>query len=120
MQDDLKAWFPELAGQIRITLIEALPSVLPMFSKQLIDYTVSTFKDSKIDILTQTMVKEIKEQSVVLKLPNGEVKDVPCGMVIWAAGNKGRQVTQDLISKLPNHQTNKRGITVDGNSNRAS
>ena len=28
-------WYPELAKRIKITLIEALPNVLPMFSKQL-------------------------------------------------------------------------------------
>ena len=40
--------------------------------------------------------------------------EVPCGLVVWAAGNKGRKLTQDLIAKIPNVQTNKRGITVDG------
>ena len=60
LEDDLKMWYPELAGQIRITLVEALPSVLPTFSKQLIDYTESTFKESKIEILTKTMVKEVR------------------------------------------------------------
>ena len=59
LEDDLKMRYPELAGRIRITLVEALPSVLPTFSKQLIEYTVSTFKESKIDILTKTMVKEV-------------------------------------------------------------
>jgi NADH dehydrogenase FAD-containing subunit len=58
-QEDLKSWYPELADKIKITLVEALPSVLPMFSKRLIEYTMSTFKESKIDILTQTMVKEV-------------------------------------------------------------
>jgi len=57
-------WYPELAGRIRITLVEALPSVLPMFSKQLINYTESTFKESKIDILTKTMVKEVSHRPV--------------------------------------------------------
>ena len=57
-------WYPELAGRIRITLVEALPSVLPMFSKQLINYTESTFKESKIDILTKTMVKQVRRRSV--------------------------------------------------------
>jgi len=38
---------PELASKMKITLVEALPSVLPMFSKQLIDYTESTFKEAK-------------------------------------------------------------------------
>lgn len=28
-------WYPEIADKIKITLVEALPSVLPMFSKQL-------------------------------------------------------------------------------------
>lgn len=65
--------------------MEALPSVLPMFSKQLIDYTVSTFKEAKIDILTKTMVKEIKEKTVVLQMPDKIMVEVPCGMVVWAA-----------------------------------
>jgi NADH:ubiquinone reductase (non-electrogenic) len=123
-----------LASKIRITLVEALPSVLPMFSKELINYTQSTFKQSKIDILTKTMVKEIKDNSVVLQMPDKSIVDMPCGLVVWAAvwdllyllrehekvtfeflkGNTGRQLTKDLISKLPNAQTNKRGITVDG------
>ena len=40
--------------------------------------------------------------------------EVPCGLVVWAAGNKGRKLTQDLMAKIPNLQTNKRGIAVDG------
>ncbi len=85
LEDDLKSWYPELASKIRISLVEALPSVLPMFSKQLIEYTESTFKESKIDILTKTMVKEVKEKSVVLQMPDKTIKEVPCGLVVWAA-----------------------------------
>ena len=85
-----------------------------MFSKQLIDYTESTFKESKIDILTNTMVKEIKEKSVVLQLPDKSIAEVPCGLVVWAAGNTLRKVTRDLMSKFPQAQTNRRGISVDG------
>ncbi|GJE93987.1 NADH dehydrogenase-like protein [Phanerochaete sordida] len=113
LEDDLRSWYPELADSIRITLVEALPSVLPMFSKQLIDYTESTFKAAKIDIMTKTMVKEIKENSVVLQMPDRSIAEVPCGMVVWAAGNTLRQVTRDLMAKLPEEQTNRRGITVD-------
>ncbi|KDQ23531.1 putative NDE2, mitochondrial external NADH dehydrogenase [Pleurotus ostreatus PC15] len=113
LEDDLKSWYPELAGKVRITLVEALPSVLPMFSKQLIDYTESTFKESKIEILTKTMVKEVKPKSVVLQNPDKSIVEVPCGMVVWAAGNTGRQVTRDLIAQLPTAQTNRRGIAVD-------
>ena len=70
---------------MKITLVEALPSVLPMFSKALIEYTESTFKEAKIDILTKTMVKEIKEKSVILQMPDKSLQEVPCGMIVWAA-----------------------------------
>lgn len=85
-----------------------------MFSRELIDYTVSTFKESKIDILTGTMVKEVKEKTVVLQMPDKTIKEVPVGMVVWAGGNKARGVTIDLMSRLADAQKNKRGITVDG------
>lgn len=101
---------------MRISLIEALPSVLPMFSKQLIDYTVSTFKEAKIDVLTKTMVQEIREKSIVVKRPDGSVAEIPCGIVVWAGGNKQRKVTADLMAKMGDEQTNKRGITIDGTS----
>ncbi|KAG6864735.1 hypothetical protein C0991_007477 [Blastosporella zonata] len=113
LEDDLKFWYPELASKIKITLVEALPSVLPMFSKQLIEYTESTFKESKIDIMTKTMVKEVKPNSVILQMPDKSIKELPCGMVVWAGGNKGRKVTNDLMAKLPAEQNNRRGIVVD-------
>ncbi|KAG8830191.1 NADH:ubiquinone oxidoreductase [Serendipita sp. 399] len=111
--DDLMRWYPELAQRVKITLIEALPNVLPMFSKQLIAYTESTFKQNKIDILTKTMVKEIKPKSVVVKDPSGATVEIPFGLLVWAGGNTLRPITKDLIAKLGEHQTNKRGLTVD-------
>jgi NADH:ubiquinone reductase (non-electrogenic) len=49
----LLQWYPELASRIKITLIEALPNVLPMFSKQLMcDPVSSPFREHAwIDIL---------------------------------------------------------------------
>ncbi|EKM49451.1 uncharacterized protein PHACADRAFT_201713 [Phanerochaete carnosa HHB-10118-sp] len=88
---------PELADSTKITLVETLPSVLPTLSKQLIDYTESTFKAAKIDVMTRTAVKEFKEKSVV----------------VWTASNTLRQVTRELMAKLPAEQTNRCGVTVD-------
>jgi NADH:ubiquinone reductase (non-electrogenic) len=59
------------------------------------------------------MVKEVKEHSVELQMPDKSIKEVPCGLVVWATGNKGRKVTQDLTAKLPAEKTNQRGITID-------
>lgn len=98
-------WYPDLADRINITLIEALPNVLPMFSKQLMcvrvdwafrsglcshrrsfsDYTMSTFKENKIDIKTKTMVKEVQEKKILAMNENKEVVEYPYGLLVWSA-----------------------------------
>lgn len=86
-----------------------------MFSKQLIEYTESTFKESKINILTKTMVKEVcnsnqwrcnlrfyhvdlqvKDKSVVLQMPDKSIQEVPCGMVVWAGVSHFKVVALNL------------------------
>jgi len=113
LSEDLKAWYPSaLSNKIKISLIEALPSVLPMFSKQLIDYTEKSFKEDKIEILTGTMVKEVTDK--VVKVQKGDEKrEIPYGLLVWAGGNKGREVTNKLKAKFAETQTNKRGLTID-------
>ncbi|GFZ48217.1 NADH:ubiquinone reductase (non-electrogenic) [Saitozyma sp. JCM 24511] len=111
--DDLKKWYPEIADRLKITLIEALPNVLPAFSKQLIQYTESTFKENKIDVLTRTMVKDVKEKSVVVQDANKEIKEIPYGLLVWATGNTSRTITRNLMAKLPQAQTQRRGLLVD-------
>lgn len=113
VQDDLKKWYPEIADRLKITLIEALPNVLPAFSKQLIQYTESTFKENKIDVLTRTMVKDVKEKSVVVQDANKEIKEIPYGLLVWATGNTSRTITRNLMAKLPQAQTQRRGLLVD-------
>ncbi|KAF9239999.1 NDE2, mitochondrial external NADH dehydrogenase [Melanogaster broomeanus] len=113
LEEDLKSWYPELHPYMRLTLVEALPSVLPMFSKELIAYTEKTFKESRIDIMTATMVKGVKPASVLLAPKDGPLQDVDCGLVVWAAGNMSRQLTRNLMAKLSTEQTNKRGILID-------
>lgn len=76
-----------------------------MFSKQLIDYTESTFKEAKIDILTKTMVKEVKEKSVMLQMPDKSIKEVPCGMVVWAAVSPCPEIFSRLHLKHTDRET---------------
>ncbi|CAO3614067.1 unnamed protein product [Cunninghamella echinulata] len=111
--DDLTAWYPDLAGKLKITLVEALPNVLPAFSKQLIDYTESTFKEQNIDIHTKTMVKEVREKEIVVQKPDGTLETMPYGLLVWATGNTSRPLVRDLMAKFPESQTIRRGLAVD-------
>lgn len=82
--EDLGTWYPDLAPNLRITLVEALPQILPMFHKSLIEYTEKAFAQNKVSILTNTAVKEIKEKSILVKEKSGEIKEIPYGLLVWA------------------------------------
>ena len=116
LSEDIKMWFPNQAEYVKITLIEALPKVLPSFSKKLVDYTEQSFKDSNIEILTNTQVKEVLPRGVLAvdKTTNKEIL-IPYGVLIWATGNTPRPLIKKLIELAPKEQTSRRGLTIDDN-----
>ncbi|KAJ2654018.1 NADH:ubiquinone oxidoreductase, partial [Coemansia sp. RSA 1200] len=113
LKDDLAHWYPKMADRVRITLVEALPNVLPAFDKKLIDYTQSTFLENKITILTRTMVKQVDEKSFVVQNPDGSRSEIPCGLLVWATGIKPQPVVSRIRSQFAEAQTNARGLLVD-------
>ncbi|KIN04909.1 hypothetical protein OIDMADRAFT_101786 [Oidiodendron maius Zn] len=114
---DIKKWVPEISDKFKVTLIEALPNVLPMFSKQLIDYTESTFKEEKITIKTKTMVKKVTDRTVEAEAtgPDGKktLEVLPYGLLVWATGNAVRPVVKDLMSQIPAQKDSRRGLAVN-------
>lgn len=116
-ESDLKKWIPEIANNFRVTLVEALPSVLPMFSKSLIDYTEQTFKEETIEIRTKTMVKNVTEKYIEAEFTdaNGQkqTEKIPYGLLVWATGNAVRPVVKDLMAQIPAQKDSRRGLLVN-------
>jgi NADH:ubiquinone reductase (non-electrogenic) len=114
---DIKKWVPEISDKFHVTLIEALPNVLPMFSKQLIEYTESTFKEEKITIKTKTTVKKVTDKTVEAEAtgPDGKkiLEIMPYGLLVWATGNAVRPVVKDLMSQIPAQKDSRRGLAVN-------
>ncbi|KAK3333174.1 pyridine nucleotide-disulfide oxidoreductase-domain-containing protein [Cercophora scortea] len=115
--EDIRKLIPDISDRFRVTLIEALPNVLPSFSKQLIEYTESTFKEEKIDIMTKTMVKKVTEQTVEAEAigPDGKKQKIvlPYGLLVWATGNAVRPVVKDLMARIPAQKDSRRGLAVN-------
>lgn len=88
-----------------------------MFSKQLIDYTESTFKEEAITIRTKTMVKKVTDKNIQAEStnPDGskELETIPYGLLVWATGNAVRGVVRDLMGQLPAQKTSRRGLAVN-------
>ncbi|KZZ93366.1 Pyridine nucleotide-disulfide oxidoreductase, FAD/NAD(P)-binding domain protein [Moelleriella libera RCEF 2490] len=116
-EEDIKKLVPEISDRFKVTLIEALPNVLPSFSKQLIDYTENTLREEKIDIKTKTMVKKVTDVSVEAEIsrPDGskERVTIPYGLLVWATGNAVRPIVKDLMSKIPAQKDSRRGLAVN-------
>jgi len=59
------------------------------------------------------MVKEIKERSAIVQNEKKELVEIPFGVLVWAAGNVGRSLTHNLMAKIGEAQSNRRGLQVD-------
>lgn len=116
-EEDIKKLIPEISDRFRVTLVEALPNVLPSFSKQLIEYTESTFKEEKIDIKTKTMVKKVTDKTIEAEItgPDGKKEKIvlPYGLLVWATGNAVRPVVKDLMGRIPAQKDSRRGLAVN-------
>ncbi|CUM50004.1 unnamed protein product [Debaryomyces tyrocola] len=118
IDQDLKKWMPEVASELKVILVEALPNVLNMFNKKLVEYTKQVFQDTNIDLKTNTMVKNVSDKHVtcLVKDPKDgstEIHEIPYGMLIWATGNAPRAITHKLTSKIDEQRNARRGLLVD-------
>ncbi|KAK6526808.1 NADH:ubiquinone oxidoreductase [Arthrobotrys megalospora] len=116
-EEDLRKWVPDIADRFKVTLVEALPNVLPMFSKALIEYTEKTFKDENISVRTKTMVKKVTDKNIEVEATQADgskVKEnINYGLLVWATGNAVRGVVRDLMGQLPAQKNSRRGLAVN-------
>ncbi len=77
--------------KVKITCIEAMPTLLPMFSEKLGSYGIDILKNRGVEFKVGTPIKEIKENAVVYE-ENGELKEIKANTIIWTTGVKGSSV----------------------------
>jgi len=79
-------------NDIKITLIEAAPRILPALPDRISEGVAETLTKLKVDIVTDSRVTEVTAEGV--NLANG--KFIPSELVVWAAGVKGPEVLAHL------------------------
>lgn len=83
IRDELSVSYPELASYASVVLVEALDRVLSSFDQALSNYTRVHFQREGIQVRLSSKVQAIEPGRVLLQ----EGQSLPCGMVLWAAGN---------------------------------
>lgn len=112
VSQDLKKWLPDISKDIKVTLVEALPNILNMFEKSLIDYTQTFLQKENIDLKLKTMVQSVDENIVTAKMDGKEV-EIPYGVLVWATGNAPTQLAKKMMNDLKEEQTSPRGLLIN-------
>jgi len=89
---EVPRYFPGLAEQVRITLVEAGPDMLSSFDQKLRRYAADLFLRQRIEVRTETPVVRVERGR--LELAGGEW--LPFGLLLWSTGNTAREVVRAL------------------------
>lgn len=106
IERDIVRWFPELAPQSHILVLEARGEILSQFDARLSHYAINHLKKTRVDLRTGTAVKEVREASVVVN----KDEEILCGMVVWSTGIGPTK----LVTSTPFAKDRQSRILVDG------
>lgn len=77
--------------KVRIVNIEAAPTVLPGFDKELVEYGVNYLKSKGVQFYLGVPIEECTDEGVILK--GGE--EIKAATVVWTGGVRGNKLVED-------------------------
>lgn len=87
IQKDVKAKFPELHGQAKVSIINKAPMLLPSYAKDIQSYTEKEFRNDGINIIGETYVLECRKSKSgfdEVVLSNDTTQEF--GLLVWSTG----------------------------------
>jgi len=111
IKSDVKKAFPAVQAQLQVTLVEALPGLLPMFSQSIGENVKKHLNGLAVDVRTETTVKSVDSNTITLTKKCGEVQTLDYGVLVWVAGIGARPITKTLAAAFG--QSSPRGLEVD-------
>jgi len=102
---DVPKWFPHLADDVQITLLEASSRLLSTFDAALQAYTAKLFRRQRIEVRTEAVVKRVDPTEVILE----DGSRVSYGLLVWSTGVG----PSPFVQSLPFPKTQNSRILVD-------
>ncbi|MEC5425157.1 NAD(P)/FAD-dependent oxidoreductase [Virgibacillus sp. C22-A2] len=90
-------------SKVRIINVEAAPSILPMFDKDLVDYAKKSLEDRGVEIKIGAAISECTPEGFIVGEDNELIK---AGTVVWTGGVKGSPVLGDSGFELTKGKVN--------------
>ena len=106
VRNDLRRFYPKLAPLVRIILIHRGKTLLPDFGESLQQAAQEFLETQGIEVVLETTVDEVGKQQVLIADKNhgSDKKALPCGLVVWAAGQIGQDLVRDLHKAIPRQE----------------
>ncbi|WP_020007825.1 NAD(P)/FAD-dependent oxidoreductase [Salinicoccus albus] len=80
-------------NKVKITCVEAMPNMLPMFPENLVDYAVNYLEDRGVEFKVGTPIISANEDGFVVKADDEE-QQIEANNVIWTAGVRGNSLME--------------------------
>jgi len=115
IKNDLAKQYPNLADYFQVTLVEALPRVLSMFNKNVIQTVEDHLVSQGVKLQLNTCVTEAESDKVHVKCKDGTTHSMDYGVLLWVGGVRMRPFVRELCEKIgkENGQNDRRGLVVD-------
>ncbi|WP_180321122.1 NAD(P)/FAD-dependent oxidoreductase [Neobacillus mesonae] len=81
-------------NKVKITCVEAAPTVLPGFDQELVNYAVSQLERKGVEFLIGTAIKEATSEGILVAKGDQEPWEIKAGTVVWAAGVRGNAIIE--------------------------
>lgn len=91
---------------VRVINVEAAPSILPMFDKDLVDYAIHSLEQRGIEFRLGTKINECTEEGFIVGEDNELIK---AGTIVWTGGVTGSPVLAESGFEITRGK-----VTVDG------
>eukprot|EP01055_Gregarina_sp_Pseudo9_P005754 Gregarina_sp_Pseudo_9__5753@NODE_846_length_2138_cov_23_896617_g794_i0_p1_GENE_NODE_846_length_2138_cov_23_896617_g794_i0NODE_846_length_2138_cov_23_896617_g794_i0_p1_ORF_typecomplete_len653_score140_92Pyr_redox_2/PF07992_14/1_3e46Pyr_redox/PF00070_27/5_1e03Pyr_redox/PF00070_27/3_4e14HI0933_like/PF03486_14/5_8e02HI0933_like/PF03486_14/1_3HI0933_like/PF03486_14/0_13Thi4/PF01946_17/0_0065Pyr_redox_3/PF13738_6/0_99Pyr_redox_3/PF13738_6/0_46GIDA/PF01134_22/3_2e02GIDA/PF01134_22/0_11Lycopene_cycl/PF0 len=107
IKEDLRKQFPGLLKHVKVSIIEMLPKLLPMFDETISKYTSQEFEKTGIERHMECKVTKIDDQMIHISTKSGEAQSIPYSFCLWASGVGQVQLSKKLMSKIPDQKGNR-------------
>ncbi|MCQ6278957.1 NAD(P)/FAD-dependent oxidoreductase [Bacillus sp. EB600] len=81
-------------NKVKITCVEAAPTVLPGFDEDLVKYAVSHLEKKGVEFLIGTAIKECTPDGIIAGKKDEEPIEIKAATVVWAAGIRGNSIIE--------------------------
>ncbi|MGO1922352.1 MAG: NAD(P)/FAD-dependent oxidoreductase [Jeotgalicoccus sp.] len=104
-------------SNVKITCVEAMPSMLPMFSDELTQYAVDFLESRGVEFMLGTAIVAANENGFVVKVNDEEVQ-LEASSVVWTAGVRGSRLMEESFEGVKRGRiVVKEDLTIEGYPN---